>query len=326
MRRFPDDRSGPGKDAGSPGHARTRARARARIFALRAAFVGAATCGIVLTAGGAAHADTLDASTVVSTTTQTVSSAGTTTTDVVDATTDVTAAIAATTADATTKTVDSAVKTVDTVTKTVDTVNKTVDTVNKTVDTVTKTVDTVTKTVDTVTKDVSSTLDDAAGGVSLDPLADVANGATPTLLGRLASESELSTAVEVRAGASAVVTDAGGTLRAPLSRSLIAAVAKARAAMLAAVDAGGVGTSPIASTPLRARSLEPPASPPPSLPSGTSTPAWPFAPSATGLALTLIGVILLRSTTAPPGEWRRHVLATIPFQGAAVALAVERPG
>jgi hypothetical protein len=65
---------------------------------------------------------------------------------------------------------------------------------------------------------------------------------------------------------------------------------------------------------------------PPSGPASGSSPPWPVEPIAGGLVLTLIGVIVLRSASGPPGGWQRRLPRTHAFHAAAVALAVERPG
>ncbi|HEY3264529.1 MAG TPA: hypothetical protein VGK12_05165 [Actinomycetota bacterium] len=132
---------------------------------------------------------------------------------------------------------------------------------------------------------------------------------------------------EVSIGRAADVTEmpVGPDHRARVDRTALAAVAARRSAVLDARESS-VGTSWTAPTAARDPAPESPGPAPPSLPFGGSAPALPFAPSAAGLALTLVGVLLLRTTASPPLGWRRHALATIPFYGAAVALAVERPG
>lgn len=99
---------------------------------------------------------------------------------------------------------------------------------------------------------------------------------------------------------------AGEPLDAP--RGATAALFSERSALLSAPN-GSPATPPV--TPF---------------PTGHSVPSWPLDPAATGFIFTLIGVILLRTIGSPPPGWLRHVFATTPFRGAAVALAVERPG
>jgi hypothetical protein len=332
MHRFPGDRPGADEDPGPEVRHGARARTCARTLVLRMAFVGAATCGFVLSAGAAAHADTPSAGTLVTTATQTVSSTVTseagTTTDAVAPVVDTATSGAQTAGEVVETTVDTVTKTVDTVTTTVDTFTKTVDTAAKTIDTVTNTAGTlttqtvhaatstiggVTRTVDTATGDLSSRVADT-GGALLETARDGAGSVPAALTGPV---DEVMTAVRLAAEPSFG--------RGNGARAAVAGFAARRSATLGAPATLG-GTSSTTPVSGRARAPEPPGSVPPFFPLGGSAPAWPLAPTAAGLALTLVGALLLRTTASPPMGWRRHTLATIPFHGAAVALAVERPG
>jgi phage-related tail protein len=278
------------------------------------AFIGAATCGMLLTAGAAAHADTSSAGSLVATTTQpvsdTITSAAETVTDAAPPVVDTASSAVETTTDAVGATADTATKTLDTVT------TKTVDTVTRTIETVSGTVDTVTKTVDPVTDDLSARVAET-GGALLDEARDAA-GTVTTALGGAADE----VSIDRVAG---VAQSLGGDHRARADRTAPTVLSALISAELDAPE-GLVDTSGTLPTAARDPGPESPGPASPSFPLGGAAPALPFAPSAAGLALILVGVLLLHTTASPPLGWRRHALATIPFQGAAVALAVERPG
>jgi hypothetical protein len=110
---------------------------------------------------------------------------------------------------------------------------------------------------------------------------------------------------------------AGEPLDAP--RGATAALFSERSALLSAT-AGDTASNAL---PPNDSPATPPVTP---FPTGHSVPSWPLDPAATGFIFTLTGVILLRTIGSPPPGWLRHVFATTPFRGAAVALAVERPG
>jgi hypothetical protein len=339
----------PDRDHGRDADPSPTGRTGLRRLAVRLAVVGSGACGMVLMAGAAAHADT-SIQTSVSTTvdavsattdaatdtvTSTTDTVTTTTTDVVEATTDaVTKAADDVTREAGSAT-DDVVRVVDeTVDKTVNTVDETVDdavrTVDKAADTVDKTidgaVDTVGRTVDGAVAAVRDTaggvlkkVDDTAGGVGTESVTDlVIDAADPA--GAVASDGRL----EVGLGAAAEARTSFGDVIPNRLDALSAAMAAIAAERMGTLG----GSNPVggpASAAAPPGGSTPPVQPPP-FPTGRSAPALPLDAAATAFALGLLGVLLLRSTSAPPNGWRRHVLATTPFHGAAVALAVERPG
>jgi hypothetical protein len=287
----------------------TAPRGRARRLALRLAFVGSAACGIVLSAGAAAHADTLGSS-VVSTTVATVAPAA----DALGSTTD-----AVTTATQTADPSTTVSQTVDAVTdaatsavqQTESTIGGGVSTVEGAVD---EASDTVTKTVtDTVTKTVTAPVEELPTGTI--------DGVVHT---SIATTSPVSTHGRI------LVPPGSAEDRSGLR---IAGVLDVRVRLLRE----GAGTRLAASSPARSASagtaLDPPAPSghvpadvPPLGASPDPAPAWPPAAASTGLALALVGAILARTASGPPGGWRRVTSPTTPFFGAAIALAVERPG
>jgi hypothetical protein len=307
MKALPRARAG--RSAGSIGTSDDASpRGRARRLALRLAFVGSAACGIVLSAGAAAHADTLGSS-VVSTTVVTVAPAA----DALGSTTD-----AVTTATQTADPSTTVSQTVDAVTdvatsavqQTESTIDDGVSTVEGAVD---EASDTVTKTVtDTVTKTVSA------------PVEELPTGTIDGVVHTSIATSPVSTRGRI------LVPTASADDRSGLR---IAGVLDVRVRLLRE----GAGTRLAASSPARSASagiaLDPPAPSghlpadvPPLDASPDPAPAWPPAAASTGLALALVGAILARMASGPPGGWRRVTSPTTPFFGAAIALAVERPG
>ncbi|MGZ4108819.1 MAG: hypothetical protein ACXVP7_03930 [Actinomycetota bacterium] len=296
-----------GRSAGTiatPDHA--SARAPARRLALRLAFVASAACGVVLSAGAAAHADPLD-STPVSTTVATA-------TDAIGSTVD-TATTATDTADpsaAVSQTVDALT---DAATSAVDQTESAVDDAGSTLaGAVGDASNTITKTVtDTVTNGVTAPVEDLptepVDGVVHTPIATTSPALAPNRIvvrtGSVDGGSNLgiTAAIAVRVR---LLREGGATRFAASSASDPTAVdvAFGRPAPIghAAADVPPAGASPI------------------------PTPAWPPAAASTGLAIALIGAIVVRTASGPPRGWRRIASPTTPFFGAAIALAVERPG
>jgi hypothetical protein len=301
--------------------------------------VGSGACGIVFMAGAAAHADT-SIGTSLSTTVDTVTTttdAVTTTTDAVTTTTDavtttteaVTKAADDVTRDATSAT-DDVVRDVDTtVDRAVDTVDKTLDdtagtvgkvvdtageTLHETVDTVGRMVDDAVGTVRGTTDDVVDTVDKTVGGIRTEPVTHLVidSAGAP---GAIGSDGRPAPAADVRTSYRDGLAD-----RLDAMRARILAITAERLTVFVSTISGG---SVSAAGPPEGSS--PPAQPPP-FPTGRSAPALPLDPAVTAFALGLLGVLVLRSTSARPNGWWRHLPATTPFHGAAVALAVERPG
>jgi hypothetical protein len=315
MRASPDSERGCAKNEDRDGHAPAAAGAQARAWLIRMAFVGSAVCGIVLTGGAAARADTG----VVSGDVQTVTTTTTTSTTTATTTTATT-----TTVDSTTGAVDRVLEAVgSTAQQDTDTATDTgVATTQTPTGVVTSAIDETLDRTKSATSDVVNAVADTIDGTlresPIDPVAGVVDHATGTRTG--SSILDPSAGIGTRSG-----TPAGDSFdhRVPTSaqRRAAAVTAAGRSKMLDASHAAGpsapVGTAGTGETPPPA-----PLRPAP----GASTPALPSDGAATALALALIGAILLRSSPAPPGGWHRHAPPTTLFHGAAVALAVERPG
>jgi hypothetical protein len=285
------------------------AHGRARRVALRLAFVGSAACGIVLSIGAAAHADTLGTS-VVSTTVARVAPA----TDAIGSTTDAVTTVTQTADPSTTVS-----QTIDAVTDaTTSAVQQTESTIDDGVSTVEGAVhdasNTITKTVtDTVTKTVTAPVDElptgTLDGVVHTSIATTSPVSTPDRILVRTGSAEDRTGPRI-----AGVIDVRVRLLREGAGAPLAALSPARSA-----SAGTALDPPAPSRPLSADL-------PPLGGSPDPAPAWPPAAASTGLALALVGAILVRMSSGPPGGWRRITLPTTPFFGAAIALAVERPG
>ena len=267
-----------------------RAGFRLRRLVLRFAFVGSAASGLVLAAGAAAHADLPDPTSVVSPTVDATASS----TDVSVVTTDV---------------VSSATAAADTIRETGGSVTRTV---GEATDPITKTVgdvaDTVTKTTEDVVDAIGTTVDDP-----IDPVRTVLDEEVVGI-----GSDALGNGIAVRSGSVAIRTDAVQEGRRPATAPLASDVV--------------AGTSLLPSTGTSAGASAPSADREPSFPSPLSPPLrdssspWPVEPLTAGFTLALIAVIALRSPSAPPTGWLSRLLRTTAFHGAAVALAVERPG
>jgi hypothetical protein len=289
MRSFPQDSAGgptgdqeahvrtPGHRVRTPGHP-------VRRLVLRVAFVASGGCGLLLSAGAAAHAESPDpTSGLVTTSTTTVTTTVSDAAGAVETTLgDPTGAVEATLDDANRKVHLISGDAVDTVTESVRDVTQTVHDV----------ADSVTRTVSEVPPDpVRGRLDDAAGTIP---------GASGTSISVRTGPGRLGFAAADR-------TASGLRLAATIARAHTLPTSRTAGSVL-----GTVRNS--------AGSFPPPG------PASGSSPQWPVEPIAGGLVLTLIGVIVHRSASGPPGGWQRRLPRTHVFHAAAVALAVERPG
>ncbi len=281
---------------------------------LRFAFVGSAASGLVLAAGAVAHADLPDPTGVVSTTLD----ATTSSTDVSVVTTDVVSTantVADTTRDAAQPVTGTVGEATDPITETASAVADTATgMVVATAEDVANAVDDVTNTVTRTTEDAVDAVGATVDGVPTDPVRAVLD---EDVVGIGADAP--GTGIAVRAGSVTIRTDAVQEGRrhaaVPLGSDLATGTS-----LLPSI--GTIPADPSAPSTHRATSPPSPLAPP----VRDSSPPWPVEPLAAGVVLALIGVLALRSPSAPPAGWFHRLLRTTAFHGAAVALAVERPG